>query len=105
MNDDQRWIEAGTVEQISEEEVVAVVAGDTHVVVFSTDDSFCATDGLCTHEQAPLVDGYFDGEVIECPKHNARFRVCTGAALRRPAKQDLNTYSIKVEDGKVFVLI
>ena len=43
------------------------------------------------------------GNVIECPRHNARFDVCTGKALRRPARDDLATYPTKVDGGDVYV--
>ena len=31
-------------------------AGDRHIIVYAQDGGFCATDGLCTHEQGPLIN-------------------------------------------------
>ena len=67
----------------------------------SKDDKFALTDGLCTHTQAELSEGYLDGCVIECPKHNGRFDVRTGEAVRRPATRPLRTYSVEVIGGRV----
>jgi fatty acid desaturase/nitrite reductase/ring-hydroxylating ferredoxin subunit len=64
-------------------------------------DKFALTDGLCTHTAAELSEGYLDGCVIECPKHNGRFDVRTGEAVRRPATQPLRTYSVDVVGGRV----
>jgi len=50
-----------------------------------------------------LMRGYFDEDIIECPVHQGRFNVCTGAALSAPASTPLKTYPVRTEDGKVFV--
>jgi nitrite reductase/ring-hydroxylating ferredoxin subunit len=59
------------------------------------------TDSLCTHARAHLVDGHLEGCVIECPKHNGRFNVRTGQAVRRPATDPLRTYPVKVVAGRL----
>ena len=43
------------------------------------DDRYFATDGLCTHEQVELADGFVSGTIIECPMH-------TAASTSPPAK-------------------
>jgi 3-phenylpropionate/trans-cinnamate dioxygenase ferredoxin subunit len=103
MSSQVKWYRVGSVEEIQEEEMLTLVVDDRHILVYDVDGAFYATDGLCTHEQAPLIDGYLDEEIIECPKHNARFHVCTGKALRRPAREDLKTYAVKVEASELFV--
>ena len=62
---------------------------------------FALTDGLCTHAQTHLADGHLEDGVIECPKHNGRFDVRTGEALRRPPKLSLCTYAVEVVEGRV----
>ena len=49
------------------------------------DDRYFATDGLCTHEQVELADGFVSGTIIECPMHNGRFDFTTGEAKGAPA--------------------
>ena len=39
--------------------------------------------------------------LIECPKHNGRFDVVTGEAVRKPAKIPLGTYKVEVVDGNL----
>ena len=46
-------------------------------------------DGLCTHGRALLSDGFLDDCILECPKHNGRFDVTTGQAVRLPAQKPL----------------
>ncbi len=64
---------------------------------------FAVTAGMCTHGQTHLAGGRLEGCVIECPKHNGRFDVRTGKALRRPATVPLATYPVEVVDGRIVV--
>jgi|SRR5476651_1850372 3-phenylpropionate/trans-cinnamate dioxygenase ferredoxin subunit len=100
------WIAACGVDDVGPEDVIRFDHGGRSIAIYRTaDDRYFATDGLCTHEQAPLTDGLVMGCTIECPKHNGRFDFTTGKATRRPARIDLRTYAVKVEVGTVFVLI
>jgi 3-phenylpropionate/trans-cinnamate dioxygenase ferredoxin subunit len=80
-------------------------AGRTYAIYRTEDDTFHATDGLCTHEQVPLADGLLDGHVIECPRHNGLFDIRTGEALRAPACERLKTHALSIEDGNIFLLL
>jgi 3-phenylpropionate/trans-cinnamate dioxygenase ferredoxin subunit len=42
-------------------------------------------------------------EMIECPKHSARFHIPSGKVKRVPAKDDLKTYPVKTEGGKLYI--
>ena len=39
--------------------------------------------------------------MIECPKHNGRFDLRTGEALRRPATEPITLYDLAVRNGRV----
>jgi nitrite reductase/ring-hydroxylating ferredoxin subunit len=54
-----------------------------------TEDDWVLTDALCTHGDARLVDGILQGWTLECPRHNGRFDLHDGRAVRRPATVDL----------------
>jgi 3-phenylpropionate/trans-cinnamate dioxygenase ferredoxin component len=100
------WTAACGVDEIDSEDVIRFDHdGQSFAIYRTADDRYFATDGLCTHEQAPLTDGLVTGFIIECPKHNGRFDFTTGKAKRRPACIDLKTYPVKVEAGTVFLLI
>ena len=43
--------------------------------------------------------------VIECPKHNGQFDYRTGEPLRAPVCENLGTYPVKIEGGKVLIEI
>ncbi len=98
------WVEVCATDEIDEEDVIRFDhGGKTFAVYRSPDDSFFATDGLCTHEKVHLADGLVMDDIIECPKHNGRFNYKTGEAKGAPVCVNLKTYPIKVEAGTVFI--
>jgi len=70
------------------------------VAVFNIEGGFCATQARCTHKQGPLSEGTVDSSTVTCPLHCAQFNVWTGAVLRGPAMEPLETYRVTV-DGEV----
>jgi 3-phenylpropionate/trans-cinnamate dioxygenase ferredoxin subunit len=100
------WIEVCEAGRIEKESVIRFdYAGRTFAVYRSSDDRYFATDGLCTHEGVHLSDGIVMDDTIECPKHNGLFNYMTGEAMGAPVCIDLKTYSAKIENGKIFLLI
>jgi 3-phenylpropionate/trans-cinnamate dioxygenase ferredoxin subunit len=98
------WIEVCAAEEIDEEDVIRFDhAGRTFAIYRSPEDTYHATDGLCTHEKIHLADGLVMDHIIECPKHNGRFNYKTGEAKGAPVCVDLRTYPVKVEGGTVFI--
>ena len=100
------WIKVCAADEIDEEDVIRFDhAGRTFAIYRSPEDTFHATDGLCTHEKIHLADGLVMDNIIECPKHNGRFNYKTGEAKGAPVCVDLRTYPVKVEDGTVFIAL
>lgn len=100
------WVEACGVGDILREDVIRFDHSDrTFAIYLSPDDEYFATDGLCTHERTHLADGFVMDDVIECPKHNGRFNYKTGEAKGAPVCINLGTYPVKIDGGKVFILI
>lgn len=98
------WIEVCGTEDIAQEDVMRFDHdGRTFAIYRSPDDTFYATDGLCTHEKIHLADGLVMDSIIECPKHNGRFDYRTGEAKGAPVCVNLRTYAVKVDDGKVHI--
>jgi nitrite reductase/ring-hydroxylating ferredoxin subunit len=97
------WIPIPKGEEIPAGTMVAVSAAGRRLIVYRCDDRYFATDRRCTHQGADLLKGYFDQEVIECPVHQGRFSVKTGAALSAPACVALQTYRVEMIDGALCV--
>jgi 3-phenylpropionate/trans-cinnamate dioxygenase ferredoxin subunit len=98
------WVKACEIDDVENEDVIRFDhGGKTFAVYRSPDDSFYATDGICTHEKVHLADGLVMDHIVECPKHNGRFDYRTGEARGAPVCVNLRTYPVKVEDGAVFL--
>jgi 3-phenylpropionate/trans-cinnamate dioxygenase ferredoxin subunit len=99
-----QWIDACAANEIATEDVKRFDAqGRTFALYHSPDNTFYATDGLCTHEKVHLADGLVMDNIIECPMHNGRFDYRTGAAKGAPVCIDLKTYPVKVEGGRLLI--
>jgi 3-phenylpropionate/trans-cinnamate dioxygenase ferredoxin subunit len=98
------WINACAKGDIKAEDVIRFDhSGKTLAIYRSADDEYFATDGLCTHENVHLADGFVDGDLIECPKHSSSFNYKTGEVTGPPACVNLKTYPVRVENDRVLV--
>jgi nitrite reductase/ring-hydroxylating ferredoxin subunit len=73
------------------------------VAVVRFDGNYYAFQEFCTHRYGPLSEGRLHDGQVECPWHGSCFDVRTGRVTRGPAKVDLNTYRVLVNDGMIFV--
>ena len=104
MSEAANWVRVADEADIPPGEMAAVEAQGRKLAVFHLDDgTWAATDNVCTHAFAMLTDGWLDGATIECPLHAGRFDVCTGKALGAPVEEDLRTYAVRIDGGKVLV--
>jgi len=97
------WHAVCPVDEIDEEDVVEFKHGGNLYAIYHTPSGFYASDGLCTHEEAPLAGGLVLGEIIECPMHQGRFDIPSGKAKGAPVCINLQTYPTKIEAQQVYV--
>lgn len=79
--------------------------GERVVVLFHVGGKFSCIDDLCTHDGGPLSDGELDDHTIACPRHGAKFDICTGKALTMPATEDTAAHEVEVRDGWVWIKV
>ncbi len=100
------WVRVCETSDVDQEDVIRFDhAESTYAIYRSLDDDFYATEGLCTHEQVHLADGFVMDNIIECPKHNGRFDYTSGAAAASPVCVNLQTYPVKIEGDAVYINI
>lgn len=90
------FVTVAKVVDIPEGAVKVVRLEDQAVAVFRVGGDFYAMDDICTHDGGPLAEGTLDGDVIECPRHGAKFNVRTGAVVCLPATAPVPTYAVRV---------
>lgn len=79
--------------------------GTPPLAAFDVDGDVFVTSNVCTHNVAVLTDGFFEGDVIECPLHGGCFNVKTGEATQFPCEKPLRTFPVFVEHDQIFVEI
>tara|TARA_S200000501_G_scaffold225276_1_gene211169 strand:+ start:3188 stop:4603 length:1416 start_codon:yes stop_codon:yes gene_type:complete len=67
-----------------------------------SEEEIILSDGYCTHGNALLSDGVLNESIIECPKHNGRFDLQTGKAIRKPAKDTLRLFDTYINENTIF---
>ena len=97
------FIKVARVDDLEDGELMPVEVDGEPVCLAKVDGEICAFTDDCTHIGGPLNEGELDGEVLTCPWHGAQFNVRTGKVLRGPARQDIQTYPVKIEDNIIFV--
>ena len=99
----QSFVTVARVGEIPVGGVKVVRMDDQPLALFHLEDGYFATEDVCTHDGGPLAEGILEGEVIECPRHGARFDVKTGAALCLPAIAPVATYAVRIEGDEIQV--
>jgi nitrite reductase/ring-hydroxylating ferredoxin subunit len=119
----------GALSDFPDGRLTAIEADGYRLIVARMGDQVCVARNRCPHLGFSLTRGpgglrYEDG-VVQCPWHNSRFNVCTGANLdwvtgfagrpvprwsravvalgRRP--RGLDTLSVTVDNGNVSVIV
>jgi nitrite reductase/ring-hydroxylating ferredoxin subunit/uncharacterized Fe-S cluster protein YjdI len=75
----------------------------TTIAVAKVGGAFHAFDDTCTHRQCSLAEGDLHESTVICPCHGSEFDVESGEVLRGPAREPVETYEVRVEDGNLEV--
>ena len=97
------WIDVVAESAMADGEHVVVDVDGYDVAVFKIDGQFYAIEDVCTHDGAEIASGELDGDEIVCPRHGARFCVKTGQVKCAPAYEDVATFAVRIEAGRLQV--
>lgn len=97
------WIPIAAVNDVDEDEALAVTVDGKQLALYHHAGEFFASDGLCTHGNALLAEGFIEDGCIECPLHQALFDLRTGKVKTGPATVDIRVYPVKVEGETIYV--
>lgn len=97
------WYDLIDLEALEDEEPLPVEAAGVPIALVRVGERTYALHDECTHEDAPLSDGFVEDGCIECPLHQGRFDLASGAAMRLPCTVPVRTYPTRVLDGTVQV--
>ncbi|WP_114811578.1 Rieske 2Fe-2S domain-containing protein [Paraburkholderia kururiensis] len=79
---------------------------DGHVIVLVRPEGGepRAFQGICPHQDIPLVEGKFDGRVLMCRAHQWTFDANTGKGIN-PGDCRLAEYAVKIDGDDVLVAV
>jgi naphthalene 1,2-dioxygenase ferredoxin component len=98
---DAAWTPVAALADFAASDAIAVVAAGKEIAIYLVDGAVFATANRCTHGDARLCDGWVEGHEIECPLHQGRFDVRSGAATGAPAEVALATYPARLAGDRV----
>jgi nitrite reductase/ring-hydroxylating ferredoxin subunit len=94
---------AANLDDLNADEPYAATIENEQIALYLVDGEVYATHNVCTHQFALLSDGFLEDGCIECPLHQGKFDVKTGAALCAPVTVPIRTYKVQIEKGAVMV--
>lgn len=97
------WHDVAALDDLFDGAGLEFAVADRTVAVFRSGDAVHATAPMCTHGLARLCEGFLEDGQIECPLHQGRFDLSTGAATCAPATVPIAVYPVRVEAGRVWV--
>lgn len=98
------WVDVCDAKALAEGKNIVVEVDGYNVAIFKIDCNFYAILDVCSHDGAEISSGKLDGDEIICPRHGARFCVKTGAVKCPPAYEDIDTFLVRVENGRLQVM-
>jgi 3-phenylpropionate/trans-cinnamate dioxygenase ferredoxin component len=75
--------------------------GGKRIALCNVNGRFYAIDDVCTHDGGPLDQGELQDNLVECPRHGAKFDVTTGRPMTLPAVRPVQTYKVGVDGDDV----
>jgi fatty acid desaturase/NAD(P)H-flavin reductase/nitrite reductase/ring-hydroxylating ferredoxin subunit len=75
----------------------------TYALCRDEEGKLSAIDGICTHGNVHLSEGLIKGGIIECPKHNGRYKLADGSPARAPVCRGVATYPAEEREGFIHI--
>ena len=95
------YVEIAPLDQLPIGGRLFVELGGKSIVLFNLAGNLFAIGDVCSHDNGPVGDGEIEENEIICPRHGARFDICTGKASSLPALVDIPAYPVRVVAGMV----
>ena len=78
--------------------------GQSILLVWPRDGEIHAFQGICPHQDIPLVEGKVDGKTLMCRAHQWTFDGTTGVGVN-PKDCRLAEYPVKIDGDNVYVAL
>lgn len=102
VQDSNKSIPVGTLEELEQKGCLSVTAQGHDIVVFYHEGQVHALDNRCPHMGFPLSRGSTKDGILTCDWHHARFDIKSGGCFDLWA-DDVPIFAVNVIDGTIFV--
>ncbi|HID40422.1 MAG TPA: Rieske (2Fe-2S) protein [Calditrichaeota bacterium] len=99
-----KWIKAAHSRQVRERFGCGVRLHGKSIALFRHQGKVYALKNRCTHQGAPIHEGYVKDGYAVCPHHNWQFRLDDGAFINNELIK-LQTFPVCEEGGVIYVLL
>lgn len=99
-----QWLDVAGIAELTPGTRRVIDLDGVAVAVFNLGGEYFAIQDICSHDGGELANGELEGDVIICPRHGARFSIRTGTVLGPPAYENIRTFPVRVEGGRVQVM-
>jgi len=98
-------IEVAATNELQANQMKLIHVNNKRIVIGKTENGFVAFDDHCTHRGGSLAGGSMMCDTVQCPWHGSQFDVNTGFVKAGPAKENISTYHVLEENGKVYLTV
>ncbi len=98
------WVDVIAESALAIGENIVVDVDGVDVAVFNLDGDFYAIEDVCSHDGGEIGSGVVEGGEIVCPRHGAKFCIKTGKVKTPPAYEDIVSFIVRVNKGRIEVM-
>src|SRR6185437_10843090 len=91
------------VDEVNAEEPLRVEIDGFAYAVYRLGEKYFVTADQCTHGPGLLSEGAVIGEEIECPFHQGRFHIPSGAPTLPPCTEPVRVWTAHLCDGRICI--
>lgn len=99
------FVKVAKARDLAEGGMVAVLVGDTEILLARVQGQYYAVSNVCSHADAWLDQGELRPATweVQCPLHQGRFDLRTGHPTAGPAYQPVQVYAVRVAGEDILV--
>jgi nitrite reductase/ring-hydroxylating ferredoxin subunit/uncharacterized membrane protein len=100
-----QMVEVAREDELKVDQMKLITVDGLRIVLARTDEGYVAFQDHCPHKGGSLAGGSMMCGTVQCPWHGSQFDVRTGDLRAGPAEEGIAVYQVKVEGGRVKVLV
>jgi nitrite reductase/ring-hydroxylating ferredoxin subunit len=105
VNDVGEYVKIAEAKAVLKNQMQVFKAKGQEILVVNVEGELFAIENRCSHMGYPLFFGSFEGDVLTCGFHSAKFNVKTGKSLGPVTSEPLKTFPVKIQNSSIFIEI